>query len=331
MPKPDQVDTRVTVETPEGVDFQFVIAGPGKRGMSFALDVLIKVGVIALAAIFVSLVSEIQDTISGVGAGFFLLAWFAMSWLYGSCCEAFWHGQTIGKRAQHLRVVRTNGTPIGWFEAFGRNLLLPADGMLVLGPIAFNTVGLISMLANRRMQRIGDLVFDTMVIDESREYISRSPEVTMGVEPLKRSECAGRFHVPERTLAVIERLFEGDRLISDGRKEEIARPVAEALRERLGYEEEGPDPTNPNTYFAQQGNRHATFLRQVLKTFADDESDDTAASTSATRRTGTTQTNRSLAHSSSSEDVEVFDLDEILEEDEAVAQSAGLPADWRQK
>ena len=325
MPKPDQVDTRVTVETPEGVDFQFVIAGPGKRGMSFALDVLIKVGVVAIVAILVSLVSEIQDTVSGVGAGLLLLAWFTMSWLYGSCCEAFWNGQTIGKRAQHLRVVRTNGTPIGWFEAFGRNLLLPADGMLVLGPIAFNTVGLISMLANRRMQRLGDLVFDTMVIDESREYISRSPEVTMGVDRLKRSECSARFHVPERTLAVIERLFEGDRLISDGRREEIARPVSEALRERLGYEDAGPDPTNPNAYFANQGHRHSTFLRRILKTFAEDDSDESEDTPSGTDRHSVTTASDGVRNE------ETFDLNEILEADEVAVQSGGLPADWRQR
>ncbi|MCP4787946.1 MAG: RDD family protein [Fuerstiella sp.] len=264
------VDTRVTVETPEGVDFQFMIAGPGKRGVSFLIDTILKLGVIVICLLLVTVVSGFSGKISGIGAGMFLVTWFAMSWLYGSCFEAFWNGQTPGKRSQNLRVVRTNGTPIGWFEAFGRNLLLVADGMLVLGPIALNTVGLLSMAATRRMQRLGDLVFDTMVIDEAREFISRAAGITYGVDRLRRSECNGRFHVPERTLAVIGRLFEGDRLISDGRREEIARTLSLALRIRLDFQEPGPDPTNPNTYFVQTPLKHTTFLKRVLKTFSDD-------------------------------------------------------------
>jgi uncharacterized RDD family membrane protein YckC len=269
MPDTLKVDTRVTVETPEGVDFQFMIAGPGKRGVSFFIDMIVKLGIIVACALLISLMSALSWQVSGIGAGIFLITWFAMSWLYGSCFEAFWNGQTPGKRSQNLRVVRTNGTPIGWFEAFGRNLLLVADGMLVLGPLALNTVGLLSMATTRRMQRLGDLVFDTMVIDETREFISRAAGITHGVDRLRRSECSGRYHVPERTLAVIERLFEGDRLISDGRREEIARTLSLALRSRLDFSEPGPDPMNPNTYFVQTPLKHTTFLKRILKTFSD--------------------------------------------------------------
>ncbi|MCP4175684.1 MAG: RDD family protein [Fuerstiella sp.] len=269
MPDTLKVDTRVTVETPEGVDFQFMIAGPGKRGMSFIVDIMLKLGIIAACLLILSMMSALSFQVSGVGAGILLVTWFAMSWLYGSCFEAFWNGQTPGKKYQNLRVVRTNGTPIGWFEAFGRNLLIVADGMLVLGPLALNTVGLLSMASTRRMQRLGDLVFDTMVIDEAREFISRAAGITHGVERLRRSECNGQFHVPERTLAVVERLFEGDRLISDGRREEIARTLSLALRSRLDFVEPGPDPLNPNTYFVQTPLKHTTFLKRVLKTFSD--------------------------------------------------------------
>ena len=128
------------------------------------------------------------------------------------------------------------------------------------------------MLMTRRMQRLGDLVFDTMVIDERREWISRTGGLTANIEPLLRSECPRRFSVPERTLAVIERLFESDRIISDARREEIARPLSEALRGRLGYQDPAPDPRNPHTYFRTQGFRHTQFILRVLKTFADDPS-----------------------------------------------------------
>jgi uncharacterized RDD family membrane protein YckC len=263
------VDTRVIVETPEGVDFQFVIAGPGKRGAALAIDWSLKLliiicGVIALAVGGIA----IGETFAQVSVGLWLTLLFLVDWFYSSLFEAFWNGQTPGKRSLGLRVVRSNGTPITATSAVGRNFLAAADCMPRL-VIAFYTVGLLAMLSNRRMQRIGDLVFDTMVIDENREWISRAAGITDGIDTIPRAECSGRFAVPERTLSVIERLFEGDRIIPDLRREEIARPLSEVLRRSMGYEEAGPDPKNPHLFFQQQPLRHTLFLRRVLKTFAD--------------------------------------------------------------
>ncbi len=299
----------MTVETPEGVDFQFLIAGPGKRCVAFGIDSLIKTGTIILSVFLVALLPGSNGEIPEISVGVVLLIWFAMSWLYGACCEAFMNGRTPGKISQGLRVVRTNGTPIGWFEAFGRNLLLVADGFLVFGPVALNTVGLLSMAATRRMQRLGDLVFDTMVIDENREYISRSADFAFGVEELTRAECTGRYHVPERTLAVIERLFEGDRLISDGRREEIARGLSLQLKARLGFVEPQPDPLNPNTFFSQAPKQHTLFLKRVVKTFSDDGQGDTSDEAPGMRvRSAATRNTRSTAASSA------LSLDRIVAE-----------------
>jgi len=260
-----KVDTRVVVETPEGVDFQFVIAGPGTRAYAWFLDVLIKFGILALTGTVLSLLGVFGEAGANMVQGLMLLAGFLMDWFYGSLFESWMNGQTPGKKSAGLRVVRTNGTPVDLTSAIGRNFLRTADML----PFCY-TVGLISMLMTRRMQRLGDLVFDTMVIDERREWISRTGGLTANIEPLLRSECPRRFSVPERTLSVIERLFETDRIISETRREEIARPLSEALRVRLGYQDPPPDPRNPHTFFQAQGLRHTQFILRVLKTFADD-------------------------------------------------------------
>ena len=81
---------------------------------------------------------------------------------------------------------------------------------------------------------------------------------------------------------MIERLFETDRIISDARREEIARPLSEALRQRLGYQDPPPDPRNPHAFFQAQGLRHTQFILRVLKTFADDPSGAKGTQTQAT-------------------------------------------------
>ncbi len=269
-----KVDTRVVVETPEGVDFQFVIAGPGTRAYAWLIDALLKLGILAALAVAVSILGVFGEVADGFVEGFLLIGWFLLDWFYGSLFETMMNGQTPGKKSAGLRVVRTNGTPIDLTSAIGRNFLRTADAL----PF-FYTVGLISMLMTRRMQRLGDLVFDTMVIDERREWISRAGGLTTNIEPLLRAECPRRFSVPERTLAVIERLFESDRIISEARREEIARPLSEALRQRLGYQDPAPDPRNPHTFFRTQGFRHTLFILRVLKTFSEDPSGTTASPT----------------------------------------------------
>ncbi|MBL8813883.1 MAG: RDD family protein [Planctomycetaceae bacterium] len=273
-PQKRQVDTRVVVETPEGVDFQFIIAGPGTRFQAWLIDSLLKAGLIILTwlllALMISLLfpnNSYRDFEDSLGAiqGLLIAAYFVLDWFYGSLFEGLMNGQTPGKKSAGLRVVRSNGTPVDLMSATGRNFLRTAD-MLPM----FYLIGAMSMLFTRRLQRLGDLFFDTMVIDERREWIARRAGLTKDIEPIVRSECPRRFHVPERSLSVIERLFENDRIISDARREEIAKPLSEALRKRLGYQDPPPDPRNPHTYFSGQGLKHTKFLLRILKTFSTD-------------------------------------------------------------
>jgi len=299
------IDTRVVVETPEGVDFRFVVAGPGKRGIAFIADLALKLALTIGIALCLSAFSVLGRVGEGLAAGLFLLTLFFVNWFYSGLFEALWNGRTPGKKMCDLRVVRTNGTPVSPLNALGRNLLSAADCLPPLVLIPTWNVGLLTMFSNRRMQRLGDLLFDTMVIDESREWVSRAAGITTEVEPIPRSECSGRYSVPERTLAIIERLFEGDRIISDGRREDIAKPVSLALRSRLGWEEAGPDPANPHVYFTQVPNRHTTFLRRILKTFADDprtKEENSRTLASATHRRIRPQNMQSLPQLSESQE-----------------------------
>ncbi|MCA9057793.1 MAG: RDD family protein, partial [Planctomycetaceae bacterium] len=265
-----EIDTRILVETPEGVDFRFQLAGPGKRVGAYFADLAIRFGILALLVIILIIVAAftsvtfLDDLAGGMILGSLAVAMFLLDWFYPIVFEALWNGQTPGKRLMSLRVVRGNGTPIEFVAAAGRGLLRAADFL----PFGY-LVAMISMMSTRRFQRLGDLFFDTMVIDESREFISRAAGVTHGIDAIHRSECTGKYNVPERTLAIIERLFENDRLISPARREEIAAPLAISLRKRLGFIEPQPERRNPHTYFQTHAYRHTLFLRRVLATFVD--------------------------------------------------------------
>jgi uncharacterized RDD family membrane protein YckC len=268
-----QVDARVVVETPEGVDFTFQIAGPGIRMNAWVIDMVVKGLILAFVAAIISITATIAGGWNGTVAGFEItkgvvsIAFFLLDWFYGSFFEGFRSGQTPGKKHYGLRVVRTNGTPVDLLSATGRNFLKFID--LIPGTWG---IAVLCMISTRRLQRLGDLCFDTMVIQEARNPGGRTAGLVKGVEPLVRSECSRRYSVPDRTLAMIERLFAADRIISDARREELAKPLSLAIRKRLGWQPPGPDPANPYTFYQNQADQHTRFLRQVLRTFALDDS-----------------------------------------------------------
>ena len=64
---------------------------------------------------------------TGLPVGVYFVVAFLLEWGYGCFFETWWNGQTPGKRAFGLRVIKTEGYAIGFHEAMIRNLLRAAD------------------------------------------------------------------------------------------------------------------------------------------------------------------------------------------------------------
>jgi len=82
---------------------------------------------------------------------------FAIWWIYPMAFEVMWQGQTPGKRAMRLRVVRSDGAPVGWQGSVVRNLLRTVD-MLPLGYAA----GVVTGFLDPWGRRLGDIVAGTL-------------------------------------------------------------------------------------------------------------------------------------------------------------------------
>ena len=67
-------------------------------------------------------------------------------------------GQTLGKMAMKLKVVKKDGAKIDWQAAIVRNLLRIIDGFL------FYLVGAIVVWVSKNKQRLGDMAANTIVV-----------------------------------------------------------------------------------------------------------------------------------------------------------------------
>jgi uncharacterized RDD family membrane protein YckC len=150
--------------TPEAVVLDLPTAGPGVRVLARLLDVMVTL----LALYFVIIVATIAGAgLGGLGATavFILSAFglFAALLVYPVLTESLWGGRTLGKAALGLRVVRTDGAPIGFGHAAVRGALGLIEVWGTLGSLGF-----LAMLFSRRGQRLGDLAAGTLVLRERR-------------------------------------------------------------------------------------------------------------------------------------------------------------------
>lgn len=156
------------IETPERVPLHFALASIGNRFLACAVDHGLQFLAILLMYLAAYLLSEASNAGGFRNAPKWVLAVmvifvFLIVFLYFTFFEWLWNGQTPGKRWLKLRVIREDGRPITFWEAFVRNLVRIFD-MMPAPPLY--SIGLISVFASNRDQRIGDMMAGTVVVRE---------------------------------------------------------------------------------------------------------------------------------------------------------------------
>lgn len=136
----------IKIQTAQNVELEYEMGGIGSRILAALIDTLI------LFAYIIGIMLISVELLSGV-TGFVL---FLPVLLYNLLCEVFMDGQTFGKRALHIKVVRLDGSQPTVGNYVLRWLLRFVDTFLF--------IGLLVMLFTEREQRLGDLAAGTVVI-----------------------------------------------------------------------------------------------------------------------------------------------------------------------
>ena len=147
------------------MELEFAVAGIGSRFVAVLLDHLVQLGILLLLLFASIFMFGAIGNRTGIMGNWFVAAYIALNfliiWGYFTLFEAFWNGQTLGKRVMKLRVIKDSGRQITFFEALSRNLLRFVDYLPTL-----YLVGVITMLCTKRNQRLGDLAAGTLVVHE---------------------------------------------------------------------------------------------------------------------------------------------------------------------
>jgi uncharacterized RDD family membrane protein YckC len=253
---------QLNIETPEQVDLRFPIAGIGSRFLAVLLDTLLQflIQVIFYVLLYVtdsykgidSVMTKQSGTTTRWLVAAFIFLNFIFYWGYFVLFEAFYKGQTPGKRVMKLRVMKDTGRAITLFESMTRNLVRIVDafpGMYV--------VGLIAMASNRSNKRLGDFAAGTLVVHESLEDqpllshtsrtfttdLQRDPATAAQRMPNAQKEWeAGEAVLPADAVAklgtsdlhLIETFFHRALDLSIEKREQLGTRLAQQMSAKMG-------------------------------------------------------------------------------------------------
>ena len=174
------MDQDLTILSPEKTIITYRLAGLGSRVGAHIIDlIVVTLGTFLICA----LLGFILGMVSGaLATGSILFISFIVPFAYFILLEGLWNGQTVGKRAVGIRVRMSEGTPVTFAAALGRNLMRPAD--MLPGPYF---VGFLAIFTNTKSQRLGDLVSNTIVCYEKRppREFAMAPH-SVGFHPLEQ-------------------------------------------------------------------------------------------------------------------------------------------------
>lgn len=233
---------RLELETPERVAVALDLAGLGARAFAWLIDALLIFLSWMMGFFVYSFWGDLLRRWQGLSAlGQFLLvaAVLATGWGWDVAWELLASGRTPGKRAMGLRVLRTDGAPVGLAESLARNLLRVVELPFGYAP------AILAVALGRRRQRLGDLVAGTLVVRERRYDLSR-----YGARAVDRERYAALRGRAAGALAAAE----FDRLADFLRRRpeldaepraRIAERLAAALARRAGVASPAPSDAEP--------------------------------------------------------------------------------------
>jgi uncharacterized RDD family membrane protein YckC len=151
----------IRVHTAQNVTLEYEVASLGDRIVATIIDNIILVAwVAACFLVFTGVIGMSKsEATTGVGAVLLGLLVGIPYVFYNLICEVYLNGQSLGKKARDIRVMRLDGTAPRLGDYLLRWLLRIVDFGIFSGMVAVITIA-----ANGKGQRLGDLAAGTTVI-----------------------------------------------------------------------------------------------------------------------------------------------------------------------
>jgi uncharacterized RDD family membrane protein YckC len=217
-----EYEDRVRISTPEGVDVELTLAGIGSRFIAAMLDFGIQFSILLATAL---VLGATGDDRGGSSLAVFTIVFFLIFFGYDVLFEVRSRGRTPGKRWTGLRVVRTGGQPVTFVPSCVRNVMRLVD-MLPAPPLY--AVGMASIFATGKNQRLGDLAAGTLIVRERPGGLRRTEDAPRFARPVADGWDVSA--VSARDIGTVRQFLDRRQSLAGGPREELARELEQRLR-----------------------------------------------------------------------------------------------------
>jgi len=242
----------INIKTSQNVQINYQLASIGDRILATLIDSIIIFGYFLLMGFIMSIFSDVIfddfdalfiDGIKGMELTILLLIFllFSPALFYHLLCELTLQGQSFGKRAMQIKVVKADGSQ----PKFGNYLL---RWMLrIIDSIPYWGIGICSILFSKNSQRLGDLAAGTIVIKLKPE-VQAEDTIFAQIDENHQVQYKNVLRLTDRDVELIKSIMN-----SNNDKPEMISKLAHKIRSVIDAPEDGLLPV--------------PFLKQVLKDY----------------------------------------------------------------
>ena len=182
----------VSIQTTQNIQLDYPIAGLGDRMLAFFIDYMIAISFVVISFLLSNAVLTGSSNVLSIT----LIIVFI---LYRPIAEIAFNGQTVGKKALSIKVVKLDGSNPSFAAYLLRWILEPIDFMIV-------GVAVLSIILTRNGQRLGDLLAGTTVVKMKKvsSTLVRNKMVIKGVDENYEPVFPEAIHLTDEEVQLIK-------------------------------------------------------------------------------------------------------------------------------
>ncbi|KYG85488.1 hypothetical protein AWW67_15270 [Roseivirga seohaensis] len=215
----------VSIQTSQNIQLEYPLAGIGDRILAFVLD-----AIIILSFFFITSVTLAATGISMSVAMNVMLS--IVAYLYRLISEVFFNGQTVGKKALSIKVVKLDGSVPSFGAYFLRWLMEPIDFFIV-------GLGVVFIILTKNGQRVGDLLAGTTVV-KIKKITATNVRNKIIMETVDENYVPKIPEATQLTDHEIRLIKDALSVFRDGAKEKPLLLIEEKIKEKYNIQSDMP-------------------------------------------------------------------------------------------
>ncbi|MGW8122787.1 RDD family protein [Roseivirga echinicomitans] len=215
----------VSIQTSQNIQLEYPLAGIGDRILAFVIDAVIIISFFFITSVILNVAGLPMTTAMNI-----LLS--IVAYLYRLVSEVFFNGQTIGKLALRIKVVKLDGSVPSFSAYFLRWLLEPID-FLIVG------LGVVFIILSKNGQRIGDLLAGTTVV-KMKKITATNVRNKMVMETIDENYVPKIPEAAQLADSEIHLIKDALSVFRDGAKQKPLQLIEEKLKEKYNIKSDMP-------------------------------------------------------------------------------------------